>query len=114
LSPKSATPRLVSCGTDIAAVRGRLYRHSRLPLLTSIAMTWLFGLVTNITPPLTSGAAWWTRASAVEKTHIGRRRATLAGVICVNGLNPQPSYVRRIISQFSSSGFFSRSVVTGR
>jgi hypothetical protein len=51
----------------------------------------LFGLVTNITPPLTSGAAWCTRASPVENTHAGRRRRTFATVMSVSGLKPQPS-----------------------
>ena len=46
-----------------------------------MAITWLFGVETNITPLLTIGAASWTRASPVANTQTGRSRATLSGVI---------------------------------
>jgi hypothetical protein len=59
----------------------RRYRQRRLPLLASMAITWLFGEVTNMTPLLTIGADSCGLASLVEKTQTGRRRATLEGVI---------------------------------
>jgi hypothetical protein len=57
-----------------------------LPVFASIAITWLLGVETNITPLLTIGADSWTRVSPVEKPHTGRRRATFCVVIWSSGL----------------------------
>ena len=48
-----------------------------------------------------------------ENVQTGFRRPTLAVVIWSSGLYPQPSYVRRYMSQLPGSGFCRRSVVTG-
>ncbi len=42
-----------------------------------MAITWLFGVETNITPLLTIGAASWTRVSPVENTQTGFSRADI-------------------------------------
>jgi hypothetical protein len=84
-----------------------------VPAFASSAITWLPGVATNITPLLTMGGASWPLGMFVENTHAGCSRATFAAVICFSGLCPQPLYVRLIISQSPSSGFFRRSVVTG-
>jgi hypothetical protein len=57
-----------------------------LPDLASIAITWLFGVETNMTPLLTMGAASWTFVSLVENIQTGCRRFTLSGVISASGL----------------------------
>src|SRR5256885_125080 len=41
------------------------------------------------------GAASWPLDEPVANTHSGFSRLTFPGVICVSGLYPQPSYVRR-------------------
>src|SRR5690606_8740682 len=66
-----------------------------------------------MTPSLTIGGASCASISPVEATHTGRRRDTFSVLIWANGLYPQPLYVRRIVSQSPSSGFSSRSAVTG-
>ena len=104
----------MSCSTKTSLGRGRRYRQSTSPVTAFNAITWLFGVDTNITPPLTIGAASCTLGSSVGTVHTCLRRVTLSLLISASGLNPHPSYVRRIISQFCSSGLSSRSAVTGR
>ena len=78
-----------------------------------MAITWLPGVATNITPSCTMGAASCPLIAPVENDHTGFSRATLAGVICVRGLWPHPSYVRRFIIQSPSFGLRNRDSVTG-
>src|SRR3989442_10877601 len=92
---------------------GRLYRHSPLPVLRSRASSWLPGVAANMAPLFTTGGASWPSVWPVAKLQTGCSRLTLAGVISPSGLYPQPSKVRRNISQLPSSGFFSRSALTG-
>src|SRR5213594_425309 len=66
-----------------------------------------------MTPLFTTGGASWPSVWPVAKLQTGCSRLTLAGVISPSGLYPQPSKVRRNISQLPSSGFFSRAAVTG-
>ena len=56
------------------------------PVFASSAMTWLFGVVTNITPLLTTGADSWTRASPVSIIHTGLSLPTLRVLIFSSGL----------------------------
>src|SRR5690242_1289913 len=83
-----------------------------MPLFASNAITWLFGDVTNITPSFTTAADSCGRPSPVENDQTSLRWVTLRGVMSRSGLNPQPLYVRRVISQFASSGRSNRSAVT--
>src|SRR6185503_1692790 len=83
-----------------------------VPAFASTAITWFPGVATNITPLFTIGGASWPLGMPVVITHTGCNLFTLPVVICLRGLWPQPLYVRRIISQSVSSGFFSRSAVT--
>ena len=79
-----------------------------------MAITWFRGVDTNMMPSLTTGGASWPLVSPVPNVQTGRNRLTLSVVIWSSGLYPQPSYVRRIISQSPSSGLARRSAVTGR
>jgi hypothetical protein len=56
------------------------------PVVASSAITWLFGVVTNITPLLTIGADSWTRASPVSIIHSGLSLLTLPVLIFWSGL----------------------------
>jgi hypothetical protein len=56
-----------------------------------MAITWLPGVATNITPSCTMGAASCPLMAPVENDHTGRKRATLAVVIWESGLKPHPS-----------------------
>ena len=51
-----------------------------------MAITWLPGVATNITPSCTMGAASCPLIAPVENDHTGLRRAAFAVVIWVSGL----------------------------
>ena len=80
LSRYSATPRLVAWRQHV--VGQRPFDNARAsPVFASIAITWLAGVATNMTPLLTMGGASWPLVTPVANTHAGCSRETLAGAI---------------------------------
>ena len=65
---------------------GRRYRQRGVPVFASMAMTWLPGVATNMTPSWTVGAASCPLIAPVENDHTGFSLATLAVVTSASGL----------------------------
>src|SRR5258708_4454880 len=75
-------------------------------------MTLLPGVVMNIRPWFTIGVVSWASTRSVLSDQARDRSPMFFAVIWPRGLKPEPSYVRRYISQSPSSGCSSRSSVT--
>src|SRR5688572_9746650 len=75
LSPYNDTPRLTGLPRTLVGT-GLRYRHRTVPDFASSARTWLNDVETNITPPLTIGAASCPLFMPVDSVHTGWRRAT--------------------------------------
>src|SRR5213594_763255 len=75
-------------------------------------MTLLPGVVMNIRPWFTIGVVSWASTRSVLSDQARDSFPMLLVVICLRGLKPEPSYVRRYISQSPASGCCSRSSVT--
>ena len=67
---------------------------------------------TKSTPSCTSGTPSFDPVGSAQ-LHARRRLATLLLVICVNGLNPCASQVRRHVSHSDAGGVASIASVTG-
>src|SRR5207302_1834010 len=87
-------------------------RQMRVPVLASSAITLLPGVVMNIRPWFTIGVVSWASTRSVLNDQARDSLPMLLAVICLRGLKPEPSYVRRYISQSPASGCCSRSSVT--
>src|SRR6266516_6977698 len=66
----------------------------------------------NIRPWFTIGVVSWASTRSVLNDQARESFPMLLVVICLKGLKPEPSYVRRYISQSPASGCCSRSSVT--
>src|SRR2546430_6534490 len=66
----------------------------------------------NIRPWFTIGVVSWASTRSVLSDQARDSFPMLLAVICLRGLKPEPSYVRRYISQSPASGCCSRSSVT--
>src|SRR5882762_2944270 len=66
----------------------------------------------NIRPWFTIGVVSWAPLRSVLNDQASDSLPIFFAVICFRGLKPEPSYVRRYISQSPGSGCWSRSSVT--
>src|SRR5262245_10111367 len=69
-------------------------------------------LAAKTTPSCTSGVVRLGPGASVCD-HTSLKLETLAAVICVSGLKPRPSCVRRHVNQSPGAGFLNISSVTG-
>src|SRR4029077_14040327 len=103
-----ATPRFVGWSWNKPSGYFLTYRQTWVPVLASSAMMLFWGVVMNIRPRLTIGVVSCAPRRSVLTDQASVSRRILFGVICFSGLKPEPSYVRRYMSQSPASGCSSR------